>query len=335
MGDVPPAAPTAPTDAARDRKRLGLVVHPTRDVTEQVALVVDWARGHGDEVVGLRADGARLGERGRDVVLVGEDEFTRTVDAVVSLGGDGTMLGALRLLVGRRIPVLGVNLGHLGFLVELEPRELPGALERITAGDFTVEPHLCLRVQGPGHECVAFNDVALARTPGRGTVVAALSVAEQRIGYLRCDAVVLATPTGSTAYSYAAGGPVVSPGADALVVTPVAPMSGIGRPIVLGVDEPVRVELLESSGPPVLEVDGIASGELAVGSVLEVRAERDAGHVIRLDPTGHGRRSRVKLSLLDLPLLPDEMLELVPQAMRRHDAPRPESPHPHQRPQQG
>ncbi|NAZ87005.1 NAD(+) kinase [Kineococcus sp. T90] len=312
----------APSAGPRAGKRLGLVVHPTRDVTAQVSLVLDWARGHGDEVLGLRSDAVRLGARRDEVVLVGEEEFARTADAVVSLGGDGTMLGALRLVVGRRIPVLGVNLGHLGFLVELEPRELPAALARITAGDFTVEPHLCLRLSAPGHEAVAFNDVALARTPGRGAVVAALSVADQRIGYLRGDAVVLATPTGSTAYSYAAGGPVVSPGADALVVTPVAPMSGIGRPIVLGVDEPVRLELLESSGPPVLEVDGIASGELAVGSVVEVRAERDAGHVIRLDSGHHGRRSRVKLSLLDLPLLPDEMLELVPEGVRRHEAPR-------------
>ncbi|WP_432574145.1 NAD(+)/NADH kinase [Kineococcus sp. SYSU DK005] len=321
---MPAAVTPAPPAGPRAGKRLGLVVHPTRDVTEQVSLVVDWARGHGDEVVGLRADAQRLGARRDDVVLVDQEEFARTADAVVSLGGDGTMLGALRLVVGRRIPVLGVNLGHLGFLVELEPRELPGALERITAGDFTVEPHLCLRLSAPGREAVAFNDVALARTPGRGAVVAALSVAGQRIGYLRGDAVVLATPTGSTAYSYAAGGPVVSPGADALVVTPVAPMSGIGRPIVLGVDEPVRLELLESSGPPVLEVDGIASGELAVGSVVEVRAERDAGHVIRLDSGDHGRRSRVKLSLLDLPLLPDEMIELVPQDKRRHEAPRAE-----------
>ncbi len=298
-------------------------MHPVRDTVEQARLVQTWAAAHGKEVVGLRTDAARLPE---GVDLVGPEEFASTVDAAVSLGGDGTMLGALRLLVGRGVPVLGVNLGHLGFLVELEPRELPAALERISAGDFTVEPHLCLRTElrtGEGHrESVAFNDVALARRPGHGTVTAALSVADQRIGYLRCDAVVLATPTGSTAYSYAAGGPVVSPGADSLVVTPVAPMSGIGRPIVLGVDEPVRLELLEKSGAPVVEVDGIASGELPPGSVVEVRAERDAGHVIRLDAGDHGRRSRVKLSLLDLPLLPDEMLELVPQELRRSESTR-------------
>lgn len=303
--------------------RLGLVVHPVRDTVEQARVVERWALEHGKEVVGLRTDATRLPD---SVARVGVEEFAATVDAVVSLGGDGTMLGALRLVAGSTVPVLGVNLGHLGFLVELEPSELPGALERIAAGDFTVEPHLSLRTElhtgDERREAVAFNDIALARTPGKGTVTAALSVADQRIGYLRCDAIVLATPTGSTAYSYAAGGPVVSPAADALLVTPVAPMSGIGRPIVLGVDEPVRLELLEGSGPPVVEVDGIAAGELPPGSVIEVHAERDAGHVIRLDAAGHGRRARVKLSLLDLPLLPEEMLELVPKELRRSETTR-------------
>lgn len=303
--------------------RLGLVVHPVRDVAEQVELVLAWAAEHGGEVVGLDDDAARLPG---GVTLLDRAEFVETVTAVVSLGGDGTMLGALRLLVGRGVPVLGVNLGHLGFLVELEPRELPHALERIAAKDFVIEEHLCVhatvRTGDVVRELVAFNDLALARNPGSGVVMAALAVADQRIGYVRCDAVVLATPTGSTAYSYAAGGPVVSPSAEALVVTPVAPMSGINRSIVLGVDETVRLELLDSSGPPVLEVDGIASGTLPPGSVVEVRAERGAGQVIRLDAGNHGRRSRVKLSLLDLPLLPDEMLELVPHELRRTDHPR-------------
>jgi len=299
--------------------RIGLVVHPVREVTEQVRLISDWARQHDGDVVGLVGDAARLPP---GFPLVTEAEFLDTVGAVVSLGGDGTMLGALRLVVERHIPVLGVNLGHLGFLVELEPRELPAALVRLAEKDFTVEPHLCLRAELPGRSAVAFNDLALARTPGKGAILAALAVDGQRTGYFRCDAIVLATPSGSTAYSYAAGGPVVSPGSDAVVVTPVAPMSGIGRSIVLGADEPVRLELLESSGPPVVEIDGVASGELAPGAVVEVRAERDAGQVIRFDSGAHSARSRVKLSLLDLPLLPEELLELVPADLRPREAPR-------------
>nr|WP_205709378.1 NAD(+)/NADH kinase [Kineococcus siccus] len=296
-----------------------MVVHPVRDVGEQVRLISDWAAGHDTDVVGLVADAARL-PRGFPVVT--EAEFLDTVGAVVSLGGDGTMLGALRLVVDRRTPVLGVNLGHLGFLVELEPRELPAALERLAEKDFTVEPHLCLRARLPGRTAVAFNDLALARTPGRGAVLAALTVDGRRTGYFRCDGIVIATPSGSTAYSYAAGGPVVSPGSDAVVVTPVAPMSGIGRSIVLGADEPVRLELLDSSGPPVVEVDGVASGELPPGTVIDVLAERDAGQVIRFDGGAHSTRSRVKLSLLDLPLLPEELLELVPAEQRPREAPR-------------
>ncbi len=284
-------------------------------------MVARWVAEAGGEVVGL--DSARLPA---GVPAVSEEEFLATVRVVISLGGDGTMLGALRLCAGRGIPVIGVNLGHLGFLVELEPQELPAALDRLAALDFTVEPHLCLRGRAgdPGgtREVVAFNDLALARQPGRGTVTARLSIAGQRIGYYRCDAVVLATPTGSTAYSYAAGGPVVSPGTDSLVLTPVAPMSGIARPIVLGVDEPVTLELMEGSGTPVLEVDGIASGEVPPGHRLTIQAQRDAGQVIRFDPTGHGRRSRMKLSLLDLPLLPEEMQELVPDELRRPEPPR-------------
>ena len=294
-------------------------MHPVREVAEQVRLISDWARQHDGDVVGLVADAARLPP---GFPLVTEAEFLATVEAVVSLGGDGTMLGALRLVVDRHTPVLGVNLGHLGFLVELEPRELPAALERLAEKDYTVEPHLCLRAQLPDRSAVAFNDLALARTPGKGAILAALAVDGRRTGYFRCDAIVLATPSGSTAYSYAAGGPVVSPGSDAVVVTPVAPMSGIGRSIVLGADEPVRLELLESSGQPVVEIDGVASDEREPGAVVDVRAERGAGHVIRFDAGAKSTRSRVTLRLLDLPLLPEELLELVPAEQRPREAPR-------------
>ena len=296
-------------------RRLGLVLHPVRDVGAEVRIVLAWAQEHDVDVVGLLADAPRLD----GVRAVAEEEFVATCDAVVSMGGDGTMLGALRMLIGSEVPVLGVNLGHLGFLVELEPRELPGALERVAAGDFTVEPHSCLRISGPGLEAVAFNDLALARTPGRGSAAAALAVDGHRLGYYRCDALVLSTPTGSTAYNYAAGGPVVSPAADSFLVTPVAPMSGISRTLVLGTEESVRLELLGSSGPLVAEVDGTVGGHLEPGAVVDVSVERAAGHVIRLDVQGHGRRSRVKLSLLDLPLLPEEMRELLPDELLRGD----------------
>ena len=153
-------------------------------------------------------------------------------DALVSIGGDGTMLGALRLVVKRAVPVLGVNLGNLGFLVEVEPDELPAALDRLERGEFTIEQHSALQLRAGDEESVGFNDVALVRVPDDGIVNAALSVGGQRMGRYRCDGLVVATPAGSTAYSYAAGGPVVSPLLDAVIIAPLAPMSGISRPMV-------------------------------------------------------------------------------------------------------
>ncbi len=156
-------------------------------------------------------DAARIGCRGLD-----DGEFAASVDAVVSLGGDGTMLGALRLLADRPVPVLGVNHGHLGFLVDIRPAELGTALDRIAAGEYGVELRHALRVRvgrDGADEHVAFNDVVVGRAPGSSAVAVDLSVATARYGYYRADAVIVATATGSTAYSYAAGGPVISPSA--------------------------------------------------------------------------------------------------------------------------
>jgi NAD+ kinase len=230
-------------------------------------------------------------------------------DAVLSLGGDGTMLGALRLVARRPVPVLGVNLGNLGFLVEVEPAELPEALDRLERSEFTIEQHSGLWLDG--HEAVAFNDLALVRVPGDGVVEATLAVGGQRMGRYRCDGLVISTSIGSTAYAYSAGGPVVSPALDAVVVAPLAPLAGISRPTVTGPDEPLRLTLLESSGRPAIEVDGTMLRRTEPGEALDVRLAVGCGQVVRLDSDLHQRRNQVKLSLLDLPFLPDELRELA------------------------
>src|SRR4051794_15139051 len=222
------------------------------------------------------------------------------------------MLGALRLAAARPIPVVGVNLGRLGFLVEVEPDELGGALDRLESGEFTVEEHGAVVLRDGDAEVVAFNDVALVRVPGEGGVHAALSVSGRPSGLYRCDALVLATPIGSTAYSYAAGGPVVSPLLDALIVTAAAPMSGISHPVVISAEEPLELTLQEDGGRPAVEVDGTLYRRAEPGDVLGVRYRPDAGLVVRLDPERHRRRNQLKLSLLDLPFLPEEMRDLMP-----------------------
>jgi NAD+ kinase len=288
---------------------IGLVLHPRRDDSTVLETLLSWTRRHGARVLVRDGDAPRCPP---GVEGVSEEAFAERVHALISVGGDGTMLGALRLVAHRPVPVLGVNLGHLGFLVEIHPEELTSALDRLEADDFTVEQHSALLVRGAGDDLVGFNDIALVRVPGQGVVEATLSVGGQRMGRFRCDGLVVSTPIGSTAYAYAAGGPVVSPTLDALVIAPLAPMSGIGRPMVVSASEAVRLELEAGSGRVAIEVDGLLVREIGPGDALDVALSPAAGQVVRLDRDRYQRRNQIKLSLLDLPFLPDELRELSP-----------------------
>ncbi|WP_238009450.1 NAD(+)/NADH kinase [Dactylosporangium sp. AC04546] len=298
-------------------RTVGLVLHPRKPVQDSVEAILAAARDFPVRVIARDGDRARLPQA---VGTVPDAVFAAQADGIVALGGDGTMLGAMRLVADRPVPILGVNHGNLGFLAEVAPPQLPAALARLAAGDFTIERHAGLEAHADGAELAAgfgFNDVVLARAARTGAVSVDLSVNDVRYGYYRADAVVVATPTGSTAYNYAAGGPILSPSSDAVVVTPVAPMSGIGRPVVLGAGDRVTLAVAADSAPIAVDVDGTASGSLAPGDRLSTTLRRDAAQVVRLSATEHARRSRIKLSLLDLPVRPDQLVELIPAELRQ------------------
>jgi NAD+ kinase len=295
-----------------DVNRIGLVLHPGRDCSGAVGQVAAWTSAHGVELVAAADDVARLGVSG--VTGVSVDELARTTNGLIALGGDGTLLGAMRLVSSRPVPVLGVNFGRLGFLTEVEGAELDAALMALAEGRSTTEERSCLVVRHGETESLAFNDVVLARVPGEGMVEANLTVGGRRYGHYRCDSLIVATPMGSTAYAYAAGGPVVSPGVAGILVTPSAPLSGISRSVLLGPAEPLRLEL--TAGRPAFELDGVLTGRVHPGEVLDVVLRPAAGLLVRIDGSAADARSRVKLSLLDLPLLPQELLELVPEGLR-------------------
>ena len=304
---------------------LGLVVHPTRPFADSVATIVEWAASHSLGVIARDQDRKRMAP---DVPAVPDPQFLDRVDGIVSLGGDGTMLGAMRLVMERPVPVLGVNHGTLGFLVEITPTRLEAALAQLTRGDFSIEAHSCLLARAAhgaeGAEAgpvgldtdAGFNDVVLARLGRAGAVSVDLAVNGQQYGYYTCDALVLCTPTGSTAYNYAAGGPVLSPAASAIVVTPVAPMAGISRAVVLGPEDEVSLHVAADGARVAVEVDGTPSGTLGAGDTVTVRLRDSAAQVVRLSPGTYAHASRLKLSLLDLPLRRDQLLELVPEHLR-------------------
>ena len=276
-------------------KRVGMVLHPRRDSAEAIAKLLGWAAGHGAAVVGLPDEVGRIGG-GVEPVDAAE---LAGCDLLVSLGGDGTMLRAMRLSQPAGVPVLGVNLGRLGFLAEVDVPDLPAALAEVDAGRYTVETRVAVQVDFAGGSAYAFNDVALVRHPGHPVAAVEVRVEEQPFVRYAADAIIVATPTGSTAYSFSAGGPIVSPRAEGLLVIPVAPHSAFNRAVFLSAGEPVELELLGASGRLAVEADGLLAGEIQPGQCAQVYLCSRAGRVVRLGGTTFYQRARRKLRLAD------------------------------------
>jgi NAD+ kinase len=275
---------------------IGLVLHPQRDSEEAVTAVLDWAARKGAQVLGIESEIRRLNCA---AIPVTPEELGKLSDLVVSLGGDGTMLRAMRLADGQRAPVLGVNLGKLGFLAEVDVPDLPGALSAIDEKRFTVEPRLALDAVIHAETVTAFNDIATVRFPGQPTAKVEVRAAGRPFVSYAADAVVVATPTGSTAYSFSAGGPIVSPSVEALVVTPAAPHAGYDRGLVLSIQDSLTLEILPTSGRLAVEVDGPVAAHVDVGDRIELRPRPGAAHVVRLGRTTFYQRARRKLHLTD------------------------------------
>jgi NAD+ kinase len=257
--------------------------------------VTRWAASRGVAVFGVA--GEQDGVKG--IQLVEQHRIAERVDLLVSLGGDGTMLRTLRLAYRHQVPVLGVNLGKFGFLAEIDVPNLDNALCSIAEDRFEVEPRMAVKAVVDDTARIAFNDIVLARIPGRRQAGIGLAIDGQSFVRYVGDAVVVSTPTGSTAYSFSAGGPIVSPKAEGLLVVPVAPHSAFNRALMLACSESLTLELLPSSGSVALEVDGELAQTLELGERVEVVADIAAGLVVRLGNTTFYQRARRKLRLSD------------------------------------
>jgi NAD+ kinase len=257
---------------------------------------MNWAQDRRVNVLGLPEEVGRIA---CDAAAVDASELAERATLLVSLGGDGTMLRSMRLISGRSTPVLGVNLGRLGFLAEIDVDELPAALSAIDEHRYSVEPRMAVRADLPDSSTVtAFNDIALVRVPGNRSAAVGISVQGNPFVRYAADAVIVATPTGSTAYSFSAGGPIVSPTVEGILVVAAAAHSTFDRAMVLSADEDLCLELLSRSGPLAVEVDGQVAGYLSAGDVLHVKAIRAAAQVVRLGRTTFYERARRKLRVI-------------------------------------
>jgi NAD+ kinase len=246
-------------------RRIGLVVHPVRDVDGPRDALLAWAAAHGAEVVALGDPAVGHGD-----LRVGD---ARDCDLVVAIGGDGTVLGGVRraALASPTLPVLGVACGSLGMLAGTRGSEVHDALDRVAVGAWTSRPLAGLRVADEeGDHAVGLNDVAVVRKGG-GQVKVEVLVDGERYVRAAGDGVVVSTALGSSAYGMAAGGPIVAAGTGVLVVTPLNMHGGCAPSLVVGADTPLRLQLEHGFSGGRVEVDGQPSP--IAGERLDLRLE--------------------------------------------------------------
>jgi NAD+ kinase len=242
----------------------------------------------------LAEAGDRRGLSSRQVVP-GDDGDD--IDVVVAIGGDGTVLDAARLAYRLDAPVLGFNLGTIGFLAEAEPDELETSLDRLVSADYRVEDRSTLHATlESGAGAVALNDVVVEKIESQRLVVLDVNVNGENFLRHRADGVVLATATGSTAYSFSAGGPLVDPALDAVLFTPVAPHSLFNRTLVLPPDVTVSIRVA-ADRPVRVSVDGFEIGEAHEGDTIRVTQGERPIRFIRYGLEGFPARVTRKFEL--------------------------------------
>lgn len=215
-------------------------------------------------------------------------------DLVVVLGGDGSVLTAVRSFGADPVPVLGVNYGRVGFLAPVEASAWRQGLLDALEGRATQELRMRLDARTPdGRGFLALNDVVLARSPATNMISLSLWADGDRVGDYRADGLILATPSGSTAYNLAAGGPILAPTMDGIVATPISAHTLSHRPLVLAPEAELRVEVL--AGPAQVVVDGQPAGTLEVGESVQVRRAADAYPLLLPDGMDPWKRLRDRL----------------------------------------
>ena len=260
--------------------KLGFVVHGGRSAAvDACATLVRWAEDRGIETTML--DGTEL-ERG---TAESSSSVDQDLDLVVSVGGDGTLLRAALLGAEAGAPVLGVKVGRMGFLTEVDPPGAPALLADWLEGrDVEEEERMALTAEAEGAPWSepqwALNEIMVEKTARHRVIRLAAGVNEEDFMTFSADGVIVATPTGSTAYSFSARGPIVSPQLECLVLVPVSAHMVFDRPIVLAAEEQVTLEVKEEE-PGLLSADGRVGLELPVGSRVRIRRSERPARLLR------------------------------------------------------
>jgi len=245
-------------------KRIGVVVKPHRpEALETLCKLTEWLTTRGITLVGAPAvDRERIEhETGCVIEVIPEEELPQKVDLILVLGGDGTMIATARMLGDCEVPVIGVNYGGLGYLAEFRIDELFTALESILAGDYKLEQRVMLAVElRRGNELVTknrvLNDVVMNKSALARIIHIETYLNDQFVNSFRADGLIVSTPTGSTAYNLSAGGPIIFPTMNTVVITPICPFTLSNRPIVVPDDSVIEIRLMTEKEDVALTLDG-------------------------------------------------------------------------------
>lgn len=271
-------------------RQVFLTLHSARPRAIKAAVdFVAQLQSAGIEVHALPDEHEAIKAHGTEGVISVSEVSSRNgfYELAVVFGGDGTILRAADLCRGTRTPILGVNLGHVGFLAEAEEDDVHEVAARVIAGDLIVEERLTVDVEVKVNGNVvarnwALNEAAVEKADGQRMIEVVVEIDERPVSRWGCDGVVCATPTGSTAYNFSAGGPVVWPEVAALLLVPISAHALFSRPMVVSPDSLLAIEVVGESAAGVLWCDGRRAANLPIGARVEVRRGAEPVRLARL-----------------------------------------------------
>ncbi len=278
-------------------KNIGILTKPKfPEIKSTLQDVVAWLRARSINVILDTTSATLLGEQGG----VQKTQLASKADVLLVLGGDGTMLNAARLAGERSIPILGVNLGGLGFLTEVRLENLYPSLERVFANDFVLDERLMLQTHVHRHgETVArgvvLNDVVISKGTLARMIELRISIQGQFVTNLRGDGVIVTTPTGSTAYSLSAGGPIINPAVQSLMVTPICPHTLTHRPLIVPATAEIEVTLTSKDDGAMATLDGQVGVAMIQGDTVEIKMSEYRTRLIRFPESSYYEVLREKL----------------------------------------
>ena len=238
--------------------------------------------------------------KGHGIVLPDTSELSRVSDLLIVIGGDGTVLRVARETAGSNAPLLGINAGRLGFLTTASTTNVEASLKTLWKGKYIIDPLPLIeatgKFEGRKHKSLALNDILISRGANPRLIEMDVNVDGESLTTYRSDGLIISTPAGSTAYSLAAGGAVVTPRAEVLTLNPICPQALSNRPLIISFSSTIEVTVLKHRAESYLSADGQMQAELCEGDQVQIRRSRQKAKLIRLEGNSFFETLRHKLN---------------------------------------